>query len=115
VCVLVKKVNSRGAHHILSESDIELWWLYFDLELRYTATIRDRQKSLELKPACLLVKLNSSNFTSCLNVEFLGSKGRCKLSFETSSTHVRSKLAVVTKHHLYCHPGSTRHECFHSS
>jgi len=32
----------------------ELWWLYFDLELRYTATIRDRQKSLELKPACLL-------------------------------------------------------------
>jgi hypothetical protein len=54
VCVLVKKVNSRGAHHILSESDIELWWLYFDLELRYTATIRDRQKSLELKPACLL-------------------------------------------------------------
>ena len=55
MCVLVKKVNSCGAHHILSESHIELWWSYFDLELRYTAMIRDRQKSLDLKPAFLVV------------------------------------------------------------
>lgn len=55
MCVLVKKVNSCGAHHILSESHTELWWLYFDLELRYTTMIRDRQKRLDLKPAFLLV------------------------------------------------------------